>query len=191
MTEARYSAVAIILHWLLAVLLIGMVFYGWYMEGLLEDAQSGGGTSLTEVQTAYNMHKTTGIIVLVLSLIRLGWRFTHPVPALPEGMKPWEKTVAHGTHMVFYAIMIGMPVGGWMASSAAPFPSYLFNNPELTLPRLPVPQTEAFADTMGSAHGAGGWVILILFGLHAAAALKHQFLNRDNLLGRMIPFLKG
>ena len=191
MTDARYSTTAIILHWLLAVLLVGMVFFGWYMEGLLEDAQAGGGTTLGEVQSAYNMHKTTGMIVLVLSLFRLGWRFTHPVPGLPDGMKPWEKTVAHGTHMAFYAIMIGMPVGGWMAASASPFPSYLFNNPDLALPKLPVPQTEAFADTMGSAHGAGGWVILILVALHAGAALKHQFLDRDNLLARMIPFLKG
>jgi cytochrome b561 len=193
MTEQpRYTLVAIALHWLLAILLVSMVFFGWYMEDLREALLAGdSGATLQEVQFAYNAHKTTGLLVLALSLARLGWRFTHKTPPLPEHMPAWEKLAANGTHWAFYAIMIGMPLGGLVAASATPFPSLLFNNPDLVIPKLPVPQTEAFAELAGSAHGAGGWAILGLLGLHVAAALKHQFIDKDGLLARMLPFLKG
>lgn len=187
----RYTGVAIALHWILAVLLVGMVFYAWNMEDLRDALFAGGDVTIGEVQFAYNMHKTTGLLILVLSLARLAWRLTHPVPALPAGMAGWERFAATATHWAFYAIMIGMPLGGLVAASAAEPPTLLFNNPDLVLPKLPVPQTEGFADITASVHGAGGWAILGLLGLHVAAALKHQFINKDGLIGRMIPVLKG
>lgn len=186
-----YSPVAIVLHWILAITILSMVFMGWYMEDLREELLSGGSVTIAEVQSLYNLHKTVGLTILALSLLRLVWRLTHPVPGLPQAMKPWEKQVATGTHWLFYALMIGLPIGGWMASSASPFPSYFFNNPELAIPRLPVPQDSGFEDAMGSAHGAGAWAVLVLTALHVGAALKHQFIDRDNLLARMLPFLKG
>jgi len=186
----RYTAVAIALHWILAVLLIGMVFFGWYMEDLREGLFAGT-VSVDAVQQAYNLHKTTGMLVLILSLLRLGWRLTHKTPGMPEGMKSWEKLAAHATHWAFYGLMIGMPILGWISASASELPSFLFNNPDLPLPRLPVPQSEGLHEVSGSIHGAGGWPILILFGLHVAAALKHQFVDRDGLIARMIPVLKG
>jgi cytochrome b561 len=78
-----------------------------------------------------------------------------------------------------------------IAASAAEPPTLLFNNPDLVLPKLPVPQTEGFQSISASLHGAGGWAIFVLTGLHVAAALKHQFINKDGLMARMIPFLKG
>ncbi|MEA1941304.1 MAG: cytochrome b [Pseudomonadota bacterium] len=186
----RYTAVAIALHWILAVLLIGMVFFGWYMEDL-RHGFSDGTVLLEDVQQAYNLHKTTGMLVLILSLLRLGWRLTHKTPGMPEGMKAWEKLAAHATHWAFYGLMIGMPIMGWISASASELPSFLFNNPDLPLPRLPVPQSEGLHEVSGSIHGAGGWPILILFGLHVLAALKHQFVDRDGLIARMIPILKG
>lgn len=186
----RYTAVAIALHWILAVLLIGMVYFGWYMEDL-RDALFAGTASVEAVQQAYNLHKTTGILILLLSLIRLGWRLTHKTPGMPQGMKPWEKLAAHATHWAFYVLMIGMPILGWISASASELPSFLFNNPDLPLPRLPVPQSESLHEVSASIHGAGGWPILILFGLHVAAALKHQFVDHDGLIARMIPVLKG
>lgn len=191
MTDTRrYTAVAIGLHWILAALLIGMVFFGWYMEDL-RDGLFAGTVSLDEVQQAYNLHKTTGIAILILSLARLGWRFTHKTPGMPEGMKAWEKLAAHSVHWAFYVLMIGMPIMGWITASASELPSFLFNNPDLPLPRLPVPQNEELHEVTASIHGAGGWPILILFALHVGAALKHQFIDRDGLIGRMIPFLRG
>ncbi|WP_300541507.1 cytochrome b [Maricaulis sp.] len=188
---SRYSAVAIALHWIIAALLIGMVFFGWYMEDLRDAAFGGGNVSLDQVQEAYNFHKTTGLLVLVLSLLRLGWRLTHKTPGMPAGMKPWETLAAHTVHWAFYGLMIGMPIMGWISASASELPSFLFNNPDLPLPRLPVPQDEELHEVTGSIHGAGGWPILVLFGLHVAAALKHQFVDKDGLLARMIPILKG
>jgi cytochrome b561 len=185
--KPRYTAVAIALHWLMAVMLVGMVFMGWRMEDMREMALSGD-LSFAEVQAYYNWHKTIGISLLVLALARLGWRLTHKVPPLPEGMKPWEVIAARGTHIAFYAVMIAVPVLGWLTASATNFPSYLANNPALELPHLPVPN-EAY-EPLGSIHGAGGWVIFVLLALHVGAALKHHFINRDDVLTRMIPFLK-
>lgn len=185
--KAGYTAVAIVLHWLMAVMLVGMVFMGWRMEDMRDLALSGE-LSFAEVQTYYNWHKTIGISLLVLALARLGWRFTHKVPPLPDTMQPWEKLGARASHIGFYAVMIAVPVFGWLTASATNFPSYLANNPALELPHLPVPN-EAY-ETLGSIHGAGGWVIFGLLALHAGAALKHHFINRDGVLTRMIPFLK-
>ncbi len=189
----RYAAVAITLHWVIALLMIGMVFLGWYMEDLRDLAFAGGNVSLERVQAVYNTHKTIGLFVLGFSLFRLYWRLTHKTPPLPDGMMAWERFAATATHWLFYALMIGMPIGGWIAASASPYPTLLFNEPGLELIKLPVPQNEAFESAMGSAHGAGGWAILALVGLHVGAALKHQFINKDGLIGRMIPlkFLKG
>lgn len=185
--KPRYTAVAIVLHWLMALMLVGMVFMGWRMEDMRDLALSGELT-FAEVQTYYNWHKTFGISLLVLALARLGWRFTHKVPPMPDTMKPWEKLAARGTHIGFYVVMIAVPVFGWLTASATNFPSYIANNPALQLPHLPVPDT--LYEPLGSIHGAGGWVIFGLLALHAGAALKHHFINKDDVLTRMIPFLK-
>jgi len=186
-----YTGVAVILHWLIAVMLVSMVFYGWYMEDLRHALFDGTqGVSIEAVREAYNLHKTFGLLVLGLSVARLAWRLTHPQPPLPEGMKPWEKTVAVSVHWAFYAIMIGMPILGWISASASEQPSLLMNNPDLQIPRLGIPVNHDLHEITGEVHGKGGWAILVLMGLHVAAALKHQFLDRDGLLGRMIPFLK-
>ncbi|MGP1275410.1 MAG: cytochrome b [Caulobacterales bacterium] len=185
--QSRYTTVAIVLHWMMAVMLVGMVFMGWRMEDM-RDLALQGELTFAEVQAYYNWHKTIGISLLVLALARLGWRLTHPVPPMPETMKPWEKLAARAGHIGFYVVMIGIPVLGWLTASATNFPSYLANNPALELPHLPVPD-EAY-EPLGSLHGAGGWVIFGLLALHAGAALKHHFIDRDEVLTRMIPFLK-
>lgn len=186
--SGRYSAVAIAFHWVIAALLVSMVFYGWWMEGLRDQAFAGE-VSLETVGAAYNWHKTAGILILLLSLARLGWRLTHTPPALPAGTPGWQRIVARATHVGFYAVMIGVPIGGYVTASSFgdTFPILLFN--EIALPKLPVPQTEDFQSFAGSAHGAAGWVILVLLALHAGAALKHHLVDRDGVLLRMIPGL--
>ena len=184
----RYTTVAIILHWLIAVMLVSLVFVGWWMEDLGEAARAGE-ISFGQVQAVYNWHKTAGILVLLLSLARLGWRFTHPVPALPATMKPWEALGARAAHIGFYVVMIGMPLIGWAMVSNSSLPTRLFNIEGFNLPGLPVPDVEAVHEVLGSAHSAGGWVILMLLALHAGAALKHHFLDRDGVLNRMVPGL--
>ena len=190
-SAARYSTIAVILHWLIAIALVSMVFIGWRMEDL-RDALFAGEVPLDTVTGFYNWHKTIGILILVFSLARLFWRFTHPVPPLPETMKPWEAFAARGAHIAFYVIMIGMPIGGYVVASAYgdSFPILFANSEAMSLPKLPVPQSDEFREFAGSAHGAGGWVILVLLALHAGAALKHHFVDKDDVLARMIPILK-
>jgi cytochrome b561 len=184
---ARYTAVAIALHWIIAALLVSMIFYGWWMEGLRERALSGEMT-FAQVQGAYNWHKTAGIAVLILSLVRLGWRLTHPVPPLPAHMKAYERAGARFSHAGFYVLMIGMPLLGWLTASASDFPSLMLNSPALPLPHLPVPND--LYEALSGLHGAGAWAIFALLALHAGAALKHHILDRDDVLARMIPALR-
>lgn len=183
-----YTAVAISLHWLIAVLLVSLILFGWWMEDQREAI--GSFEDFLEVKSAYNWHKTGGILVLLLSLARLGWRFTHPVPALPDGMKSWERLAARISHFTFYALMIGLPIGGYVAASSygAEQPILLFD--AIALPKLPVPQTEAFQAFSGSMHGAGAWVLIGLTALHIAAAMKHEFVDKDGVLARMMPIIR-
>lgn len=185
---SRYSTVAIILHWVIAACIISLVFVGWWMESLRHQAIAGE-ISFEFTQAVFNWHKTVGITVLILSILRLIWRLTHTPPALPDGMKWWEKAASHGAHGAFYVLMIGMPIGGWLAASATNFPTQLFNLPGFVLPTLPVPQTEAFYELASTAHGMGGFFILLVLFLHVAGALKHHFIERDGVLARMIPGL--
>lgn len=183
----RYTAVAIALHWIIAALLVSMILYGWWMEGLRERALAGEMT-FGEVQGFYNWHKTAGIAILILSLVRLGWRLGHKIPPLPAHMALWERLAARASHLGFYVLMIGMPLLGWLTASASSFPSYMFNARALQLPHLPVP--DGAYEAFSGLHSAGAWAILVLLALHAGAALKHHFIDRDDVLARMIPALR-
>ncbi|WP_421792369.1 cytochrome b [Hyphobacterium sp.] len=191
MTESkRYTGVAISLHWIMAITIIVLIFAGW-RAGDMSDALFAGDTSVsfTDVTTLYSWHKTFGILVLVLSVFRLLWRFMNPPPPLPDNMKPWEKTASRFTHWAFYALMIGMPIGGWLTASASGFPNYLFNVESIELPNL-VSENEALHEVTARAHSAGAWIILGLLALHIAAALQHHFIKKDDVLTRMVIFLK-
>lgn len=181
--KTRYDAVAIILHWLIAAMLVGMIFFGWWMGDLPDE-------DFVRKFEAYQLHKSFGILILALSLVRLGWRLAHKAPPLPETMKGWEKALARATHWAFYALMIGMPLGGWAVASASPLniPTVVFGLFEL--PRLPVPRGEETEALLAFLHGRGAWAILILLALHAGAAIKHHIHDRDDVLTRMIPLLK-
>ena len=185
----RYTAVAISLHWVIAILLISLILYGW----ALTDERDAGITSLEqfqELKSGFNWHKTGGILVLVLSLARLGWRLSHPVPPLPEGMKSWERVLARISHISFYVFMIGLPIGGYMAASAVgpEQPILLFN--AIELPKLPIPQTEDMQNLTSTMHGSGSWALIGLMALHIIAAMKHEFVDNDGVLARMIPIIR-
>lgn len=186
--HSRYGVVSIAFHWTIAALIIGIIFYGWWMEGV-RDAAFAGEAEFSTVSSVYNWHKTIGLTILVLSLGRLAWRLKHPVPPLPAHMNTLERGLARFTHIAFYVIMIGVPLAGYVTASAFgdAFPIKLFD--ALTLPKLPVPQTEGFQETAGSLHGASAWVIFGVLALHVAGALKHHILDRDGVLTRMIPGL--
>jgi len=136
----------------------------------------------------YQLHKSFGIMVLILSGIRLLWRLTHKPPALPDGMKPFEIIAAKFTHITFYVIMIGMPLLGWAMVSASPIPIPTRIFDIIPWPNMPgITRNEATAEFFKMLHHNIGKLTIALIVLHIGAALKHQFINKDGLLTRMFP----
>lgn len=186
--QARYSAVAMVLHWLIAGLIITNVWLAWQAEDL------HGAAKLPIMQ----WHKTLGISILVLTLARLAWRLVHKPPAMSAHLKVWERWLARIVHWGFYVAMIGIPLTGWIMVSATPlikvYPIHmfgLFDWPAIGfLGDLPTAQMKAANATFETIHKLAAKVMIYgLFPLHVLGALKHQFLDKDNELGRMIPFL--
>ena len=183
----RYSAVAIGLHWAMAGMILGLIWLGWNME--TEDGR--------EIEWAYQMHKSVGITVLLLTIARVIWRVKNPPPPLPEDMAPLEKTASHAVHMIFYALMILIPLGGWALASMAKVqvPTVLYGT--VSWPHLPF-LPELSADTKASLYGIveflhskSAWLIIALLALHVGGALKHEFAEEDGVLKKMIPGLFG
>ncbi|MBT0667296.1 cytochrome b [Novosphingobium profundi] len=183
----RYSFVAMVLHWTIALMILINLYLGWRMGTLEGLAQFD----------AFQLHKSFGITVLVLSFVRLAWRLTHRPPSLPEGMGAFERFAASATHAFFYALMIGMPLTGWVLVSTS-----ALNIPTLLWHTIPWPHIGVLHDLPAApktaVEGGASWIhVSLAFGgsaliaLHVAAALKHQFLNRDGVLGRMVPFLSS
>lgn len=182
-TDRRYGWVALLLHWTIAALILVLLMMGPLMVRLTP------GSSLQF--EAYQLHKSIGVTVLVLSLVRLGWRLLNPVPPLPSTLKPWEAALARLTHWGFYGLMIGMPVTGWMMVSASPW-----NIPTVIWGVLPLPHLPILAELADKAQAEAvlKWVHLIgavamtgLLLLHVAGALKHHFVLKDDVLIRMLP----
>lgn len=176
MTNARYSMTAMILHWLIALALIFQIALGWQFEALERGANLFG---------LYQLHKSVGIAILVLSLVRLFLRFTKPRPAAFAD-NIWSERAAKFVHTAFYAVMIGGPLSGWMVVSTAKIdvPTLLFGI--IPLPHLPIGRP--FHEPAEILHEMLAWVAIALLFLHVAGALRHQFFKQENILGRMVPW---
>jgi cytochrome b561 len=169
---ARYSGPAIVLHWLLAIALFGIFALGVYMVDL---------PISPERLRLFNWHKWAGITILALSLLRLGWRLTHaPPPDLP--MPAWQRRLAHLSHRTMYALFLVVPLVGWAYSSATGFQVVVFG--VLPLPDF-VPKSKPLAEVLETAHATLAWLLAGLVVVHVAASIKHAFVDRDGLLGRM------
>jgi cytochrome b561 len=175
----RYSLTAIVLHWVLALAILGLFGVGLYMTDL---PFSPARLKL------YNWHKWAGVTILMLSALRLLWRLTHRPPALPDpivdAMPAWQRWAHHGTHHALYALFFLVPLIGWAYSSAAGFPIVVFG--VLPLPDF-VPVDKALAEMIKPLHELSAFALVGLAGLHMAAALKHQWIDKDGLLQRMLP----
>ena len=175
----HYNKVAIFLHWMIALLIIGQLIGGKFMENFASDALRS---------EMIGWHKSFGITVLILSLARLLWRFTYKAPILPTAMKAWEKLVSKLAHIALYVLMIGIPVSGWVMSSAVPWPIKYFYLIEW--PKLPVSKTNETVELWSGRHELLAHMMIVLLLLHIGAALKHHFFDKDNVLTHMLPFLK-
>ncbi len=174
-TEPKYGNTAIFFHWLLAVLIIGTWCFGAYMHDLP--------FSPMRVKQ-FNWHKWAGITILGLSALRLLWRLRHRAPALPSHMSPWQQSVSRITHIALYGLFFATPLAGWAYSSAAGFQVVLFG--VLPLPDW-VPISKDLAETLKGLHKVCSFSLAAFVVLHIAAALKHQFIDRDTLMRRMTP----
>ena len=171
---SRYSGVAIALHWLLALMIVGAFGVGVYMHELP--------MSPTRLKL-YNWHKWAGICILALSALRLLWRLTHRPPA-DVPMPAWQQRASHAAHGLLYVLFFAVPLAGWAYSSAAGFPIVWFG--VLPLPDFVSPD-KALAELMKERHAVLAWTLAVLVLLHIAAALKHHFIDKDGLLERMRP----
>ena len=179
----RYSRVAILLHWAIAACFAFQIGLGWRMDG----------PRGPETFAVFQLHKSVGITILLLTLIRLGWRIANPPPPFPPTMKIWEKRLAHAVHVGFYVLLLGLPLTGWLLVSASKtaIPTYLFGAiPWPHVPGVPGLAPGARAGVEEAAeigHHALIYIAYAVLLLHVAGALKHQFLERGGDMARMIP----
>ena len=179
----RYTGVAIALHWLIAALILLNLYLGWRM---------GFEKGMAQFAT-FQLHKSVGITVLAFSLIRLAWRLSHRPPPYPRDQAHWERVTASAVHWTFYGLMIGMPLTGWVIVSASPL-----NIPTLLFRTIPLPHIglvhdlsmatrKAIEGNVAQVHVVLAYGFAALIALHVAAALKHQFVDHDAELSRMLP----
>lgn len=170
----RYTVAAVLLHWVIAVLILAnlvLAVTSANSEGVLH-------------RTVLNLHKSIGFSVLLLSLVRLAWRLYRPPPAAFEGQAAWERSLASAVHVAFYFMMILIPLLGWWVSSAAKT-LHPINVLGWHAPFLPVMRGREFSGGIMEMHRFLGFAMAALLALHIGAALKHRFIDRDGLMGRM------
>ncbi|MFC4292906.1 cytochrome b [Sphingorhabdus arenilitoris] len=177
MNISKYSKGAIAFHWIIAALVIANIGLAELTEDMTRAARG----------PYMDLHKSFGICILFLTFLRLGWRWTHPRPALPASLAGWERLLSKAVHFVFYVLLIGMPLGGWLWMSTHGDKAAIDMFGLFTMPVLPVTGNEALGDLLHEGHEIGGKAMLILVILHILAALKHQLIDRMPFIQRMWP----
>lgn len=173
----RYTRTAIFLHWLVGLGLIATFALGFYMEGLPLSPNK---------LKFYSWHKWAGVSLLVLAVVRLAWRMSHRAPELPLSMGPLARLAAHVGHWLLYALMLAIPLSGWLMSSAQGFQVVWFG--VLPLPDL-VSKDAALGALLKDVHVVLNYTLLVAVVGHVGAALQHHFIKKDTILTRMLPML--
>jgi cytochrome b561 len=177
-TTRRWGAIAQTFHWVIVALVIVQVT----LAEMADDLPNG-----MRKLTLLARHKSVGITILMLVILRLGWRSLNPHPPLPDNLKPYERKVAHFTHAALYTLLFAVPLSGWMMSSARGFPVSWFGF--FQLPDL-VPKSRPLYDALLVTHHTLAWTLIGVIVLHVAGALKHHFWHKDDVLRRMLPFTR-
>ncbi|MDZ4251296.1 MAG: cytochrome b [Sulfuritalea sp.] len=177
--DNSYGFTAIGLHWLIALAIIGSFALGFYMADLPISPQK---------LKFYSWHKWAGVTIFLFVVLRLGWRLAHRPPELPASMPAWQRSVAAATHVLLYLLMVAVPLSGWLMSSAKGFQTVWFG--VLPLPDL-LTKDEALGDLLQALHRLLNYGMAAIVLAHLGAALKHHFIDRDDILARMLPFLRN
>jgi cytochrome b561 len=174
-----YSRTAIAFHWLIALLIVCGFALGWVMTDI-------PGFTPTKLRY-FSWHKWIGVTVFGLAVLRILWRATHTAPPLPRGMSAWQRVAAQLVHVLLYVLMVAIPASGYLYSSASNIPVVYLGLVRLPMLISPDPHLKAVLKVV---HVMLNYGLLALVALHVAAAIKHQWVDRDGLLSRMIPFIK-
>ncbi|WP_205421369.1 cytochrome b [Dechloromonas sp. HYN0024] len=171
----NYTRTAMTLHWLMAILLFALLALGFYMSDL---------PLSPDKLKFYSWHKWAGVTAFLLVTIRLVWRITHRPPALPESMPKFMQFAAHAGHLALYGLMIAIPLSGWLMSSAKGFQTVWFG-------LLPIPdlldKNKELGDLLATIHESLNLLLIAVLVGHIGAALKHHFIDKDDILTRMLP----
>jgi cytochrome b561 len=176
-TPEKYTTVAIALHWTLAVLILFLLFPGHELIEVRrgESAADWGPTA----------HASLGMLVLILSMVRIWWRIANPAPQLPANMPVWQVKATAAIHGLLYLLMIGIPLAGWLA--LAPWGAERLDAGAITFFKLlPLNILPDLGEWTSEAHEIGGTLAKLLIAIHVLAALKHQFIDKDGLMKRMM-----
>jgi cytochrome b561 len=172
---ARYTSTAIFFHWLIAFGIAGTFSLGLYMHDL---------PLSPDKLRLYSWHKWVGVSLFLLVFLRLGWRLMNPPPKLPETMPDWQRRVAEWTHYLLYLLMFAVPLSGWLMSSAKGFQTVWFG--VLPIPDL-LPKDKELGEQLELVHKGLNFFVAFVVASHVLAALKHHYLDRDDVLARMLP----
>ncbi len=171
----HYTRTAKSLHWLMALMIFGLLALGFYMSDLPLSPQK---------LKLYSWHKWAGVMVFVLTLVRLAWRATHLPPAMPWQMSKLQQAAAHVGHGLLYLLMLTLPLSGWLMSSAKGYQTVWFG--VLPIPDL-LPKDKMLGELLLELHQGLNLLLIVLLLVHVFAALKHHFFDKDDILSRMLP----
>lgn len=177
-TPTRFGSVAIALHWLVVALIIASWALGLYMVDLSFSPQK---------LKFVSWHKWLGVTIFITALCRVAWRCTHPVPPPPDSISSWQRAAMGVSHLLLYLLIIVIPITGWLFSSASGIPTVYLG--WVQIPDL-VARDKLFAELLRQAHVSLNLMLFVIVCVHVAAALKHHFFDRDDVLARMLPFLR-
>jgi cytochrome b561 len=179
----RYSSVAIALHWTIALIVIANLAGGLTIDLFLDSPDSG---MVATGRTIIALHKAFGLLVIALTLLRIGWRLANPPPPFPASMTGMERGLARTVHVLFYGLLLVLPLSGWAMVSTGKTVGPVSVFGWFDVPALPFAQAQH--GLFASSHELLGWVMLATLALHILAAAKHQLFDRDHLLARMVPW---
>jgi cytochrome b561 len=175
-TDTRYTGTAIVLHWLIALLLLGQFAFGLMLENIPPGTPARG--------YYVNLHKSSGILIGILILLRLAWRLTHRPPPLPASMPPWQRQAARLSHVALYLCMLALPLSGYLASNFSKYGIKFFN----IVRWAPWgPDDKTLYAVFNGAHRLAALLLALLVAVHVLAVAKHMLIDRDGLLLRMWP----